>query len=380
MKILHICSYLYPALTYGGPAKVVYDLSKSLSKNSTVAIYTTDVWDQRRRIQVTERIKPSKSLKVLYFPNIINSLAYSIRLFTGFGMIARFLKDGKTYDVIHFHDVYILPQLVIGYICLLIKKPFVFSPHGVLDPVRTTRRSLIKKLFWLIAKPIVSRASSIIATSTKEAKDLKHMGFENVIVIHNGIPDEKLTKIKPFSMQLSSKKTLLYVGKLHPQKGLIELIKAYKKVQDRYHLIIAGPDDGALADLLAFRQKNNLSDVHIVGYVDDAQKKGLFKVSDLFVYPSYAEGFSISILEALQAGVPVLITEDCNFPDVRTHKAGIIIPGKNIEKELVSVLKKIPTIKSFKSTYGKRAMKLIRTDYSIERMAAKCQSVYEAIV
>jgi glycosyltransferase involved in cell wall biosynthesis len=380
MKILQVCSYLYPALTYGGPAKVVYDLSVALSKDNNVTIYTTDVWDQHRRIRSNEKAKSKRAFRVLYFKNLVNNWAYSARFFTGFGMVIQFIKEMKQFDITHIHDVYIVPQLLIGYICILAKKPFVFSPHGVLDPIRSVRRSFIKKIVWAVAKPVLNHSRMIIATSDKEARDLKKIGLKRIEVIHNGIPNTSKIKIKPLTLKLSSKKTILYIGKLHPQKGLMELMAAYQQAEKKYQLIIAGPDDGSLNNLLSFKQKNDLTDVHIVGYVDDAQKKSLYKVADVFAYPSYTEGFSISILEALQAGVPALITKGCNFPEVEQHHAGIIIPGKNIKKELVSALTKIYTIKSFRSTYGKRAIQLIKDNFSIEQMATKCLHAYETII
>ena len=86
-RILEVVSYFFPALSYGGPAKVVYDLSKELSKKNQITVYTTDVWDEERRIKESEKLKNSQNFKVCYFLNIINSLVFSQRFFTGFGMV-----------------------------------------------------------------------------------------------------------------------------------------------------------------------------------------------------------------------------------------------------------------------------------------------------
>lgn len=377
MKILEVCSYLYPALSYGGPAKVVYDLSAELAKKHQVIIYTTDVWDQQRRIKNTEKLPAKRLLRIEYFKNVVNSWAYTARFFTGFGMIVHYGKKWQSYDVVHLHDVYIIPQLLIGYMALWHRKPLVISPHGVLDPVRSQRRSLVKAAVWLIAKPLLRRATVLIATSDKEATDLCTLGLKNSIVIENGIPQLTTKPSHRFSNLKTTKQTLLYVGKLHPQKGLLELVKAYATVADKYQLIIAGPDDGLLKELIAYKNTHHLADLQLVGYVTDTDKRALFALADLFVYPSHAEGFSISILEALQAGVPVLITKGCNFPRVAEYAAGTILPGRNLVKELTMFLKSYQPTSAQSKKQQQNARQLIADYYSIGIMAAQVEKLYE---
>jgi glycosyltransferase involved in cell wall biosynthesis len=377
MKILQVCSYLYPALNYGGPAKVVYDLSIELSKNNLVTIYTTDVWDSQRRIKRNERLKSKKNFQVVYFENLLNGLAYTMRFFTGFGMVIKFIKDFKKTDVVHMHDVFILPQILVGYIAVAIKKPLFVSPHGVLDPVRFQRRSLIKRLLFSIVEPLFHKAIMIIATSPKEAKDLKKLGFSNVLTIPNGIP---LNNVKPshqYSRYKSKKITLLYVGKLHPQKGLFELLQAFEKTNNAFQLLIAGPNDGSVHEIQNYIQDKKLSDIHLLGFVNDKQKQELFELADVFVYPSHAEGFSISILEALAAGLPVLITDGCNFPEVREFDAGFVVKNEDLIKQLKQALMKISRSPNDLKTMKKNAKKLVKDKYTIDRMAQHFEHLYQ---
>jgi glycosyltransferase involved in cell wall biosynthesis len=281
--------------------------------------------------------------------------------------------------LLHIHDIFILPQIIIGYLAILNKKPLIISPHGVLDPVRLERRSLFKKTYWLIVKPLLKNANYIIATCEKENNDLKRLGLKKTLVVYNGVLKLKVKVGKKYQhFKAKDKTTLLYIGKLHPQKGLVELLKAYRQVQNKYRLLIAGLDDGIEAKLKQYIFIHKLKDVYFLGYVDDVAKKELFQIADVFVYPSYSEGFSISILEALSEGLPVLITDSCNFPQVEERKAGWVIETTNLTQQLMVSLKKLDP--SLLETFSQNARRLIDSEFSIERMTSKIEQIYESAI
>ena len=381
MKVLQICSYLYPALAYGGPAKVVFELSKQLSKKHIVTIFTTDVWDESRRISSAEKLQNFRQLKVVYFPNIFNTLAYTMRFFSGFGMIPAFLRQSKNFEVIHIHDVYIIPQLCIAVLANIFGKPYVITTHGVLDPVRLKKKSAIKQLLWPLAKFTLQHARVVIAVSENEAKILRSLGINSVYMVSNGIADVRVQPSAKFKKYASKKLiTLLYVGKIHPQKGLKNLLLALEKSpESKYQLLIAGPDDGQLNELLQITQKLNLANVHFLGFVNERQKQELFSLSNLFVYPSYAEGFSISILEAMQAGLPVLITQACNFQTVEENKAGYVVSNKNLTHQIKMVLRSTQLTKAQLNFKGQKARRLQQQAYTVDHVAKLHEKLYMTI-
>lgn len=381
MKILHICSYLYPALTYGGPAKVVYELSKEQSKLHQIVIFTSDVWDQKSRISKKQKLKSSKNFQVFYFSNLWNQLVYKYRFFSSFGMIFEFIKIQKSVNVIHFHDVYILPQLFIGLLAMLMNKPYVISPHGVLDPVRVKRKLVLKSImFTFLANPILKRANCIIATSEKERRELIKLGFSKVKTVWNGISKPNLKPSNKFKYLKKSKLRLLYIGKLHPQKGLIELLEAMVSFQDQAELVIAGPDDGIKPKLKSIIAKNSLANISFIDYVDEHEKAELYSKSDVFIYPSYDEGFSISILEAMQARMPVIATKGCNFPDIKTYQAGYIVDNQNLKTNLTRTIALTIKNKDKLKKMGKHASELITSKHSISQMAFNTINIYEQFI
>ncbi len=381
MKILQVCSYLYPALNYGGPAKMVYDLSVELSLKNGVTIYTTDVWDQSRRISKSEQLKGNKYLHVKYFKNIFNSFAFKLRLFTGFGMLIKFITEYKKFDIVHIHDVFIIPQLLIALCAICFKKPLFLTPHGILDPVRLQKKTIIKQLLLPIVYFILKRATQIIAVSKKEESDLKNLGLKKITTVYNGIPKLDISPSKRFrSLKNNKKLTLLYIGKIHPQKGLKEALIALKKSNLDAQFIIAGPNDGGQKELEEAIKQYVIPNVYFIGYVNDGEKKELYQMSDLFVHPSYAEGFSISILEALQEGLPALISDGCNFPEVEANKAGYIAKIENLETDLRRIFNLIAKNSTHLREMRNNSIKLIKNRYTVSLMSKQTYLLYEKYV
>jgi glycosyltransferase involved in cell wall biosynthesis len=376
MKILQVCSYLYPALNFGGPAKVVYDLSRELSKKEKVTIYTTDVWDKNRRISESEKLQCKHNLVVKYFRNIINSIAFKLRLFTGFGMITDFTLNYKKYDLVHIHDVFIIPQLFIAVLAIIFRIPLFYSPHGVLDPIRLKKKTFIKKLLLPISLFCIRKSHGVIAVSNQESNDLQSLGISNIFTVFNGVSDLNVQATNKFKFIKNDLINFLYIGKLHSQKGLIETLRSFAKSKINARLILAGPDDGIELKLKELIKLHNIKNVHIIGFVNDKEKKELYNLSDIFIHPSLAEGFSISILEAMQEQLPVIISDGCNFPDVKTHNAGYIVKIKNLEKELVQLFTLIIKNKVDLKEIGINGAKLVKNKYTVANMAKSIKRIY----
>ena len=377
MKILQVCSYLYPAMSYGGPAKVVYELSRELSQHHQVTIYTSDVWDQERRIKAQEKLKSSSALKVKYFNNWWNRAAYQYRFFSAFGMVGQYLREFKQFEVLHLHDVFIVPHLLIGLLARLFHRSYVVSPHGVLDPVRREHKSLLKMIVYsLLARPVLMAATYVIATSEVEARQLRKIGCAKVVVVWNGIAGDRSRPTNRYHFD-HQKKILLYVGKLHPQKGLVELVRAAADFPDQLQLVIAGPDDGIKSKLDQLISQQRISNVQFLGLVNEKEKAELYQKSDVFVLPSYNEGFSVSLLEAMNAGLPVLITTGCNFPDVIKYNAGQVVPVKNLQSQLKQALSRLIADRVNLVSQGQNASRLVKRQYLVKTMAKRMVQVYE---
>lgn len=381
MRILQLIPYFWPARTFGGPAKVVYELCEELGRKHNIMVYTSDAFNKERRIRQSEKIKNSKKLKIYYFKNIINSLVFSQRLYTNFGIIPAYLKNREKFQVIHINDVFGIPQILVSMFARFFNNPYIVSTHGVDIAGDKNKRVSKAILYKVFIKTMLLRANYILATSPAEARLLRVLGFNNVKVVYNGIsllkykPSEKFSKYNKKDVF-----NLLYIGRINALKGLSELIESLEKVDFPIQLLVAGPDDGEKHNLIRKITNAGLNGkVHFLGVVNEKEKSELYGISDLFVYPSKLEGFSISILEAMANSLPVLITKACNFPDVEKFNAGAIL--KNIDERGL-VAKKLEYFFRNKRKLNKmsaNARRLVTQKYSIQKMAKNIEKIYETL-
>lgn len=191
--------------------------------------------------------------------------------------------------------------------------PLVYTPRGMLEPWALRQRWLKKKAFLLsYLKPILNCADLLHATSVEESETLRGLGLRQPIaVIPNGI-DLAAERLRPaVRPPLASPRRLLYLGRLHPKKGLENLLRAWARI-DRggWRLSIAGIDEGAhQSRLVSLAKEYGIDDnVEFPGPQIDAEKWRFLANGDAFVHPSFSENFGIAVAEAMAAELPVVAT------------------------------------------------------------------------
>jgi glycosyltransferase involved in cell wall biosynthesis len=241
-------------------------------------------------------------------------------------------------DVLHGHGFYVGTNFIFGREAGRQKKPLVYHVHGIFEPY-ILRRSRWKKrlVHWLFEDANFRRARLWRALTSKEADQIRSCGFNGPIaVIPNGLNPGEFPKPVDLNAPIATPlvkslaKTalrLLFLGRVHPKKGLDLLLPAWAKLSTLtkdWQLVIAGPDEqGYLAHVRELARSLGLQDqIVFTGPVTGRSKILLLHSSDLFVLPSYSEGFPMSILEAMACELPVIATRACNFPGIAEAEAG----------------------------------------------------------
>ncbi|HEY5552488.1 MAG TPA: glycosyltransferase, partial [Opitutaceae bacterium] len=172
-----------------------------------------------------------------------------------------------------------------------------------------------------------------------------------------------------------SRKVILFLGRIHPKKGLPLLLSAWSRAT-RFHadweIVIAGPDEeGHRAQLEAQIDADGIRDsVRFVGVVGGAGKLAWLRAADLFVLPSHSEGFSVAILESLASRAPVLATHACNFPAIETTGAGWLCDAEagSLGRALDAALSSDAAERSQRGLAGRA---LVERDYTWSAIARK---------
>ena len=389
MKILQIVPYFYPAWSYGGPAKLAYDTSIFFSEQGhQVTLYTSDAYDKESRMPKSLHIN-KKNLKVHYFKNFNNFLTYNYNIFFTPGLFLRAIFEVKKFDIIHIHDFYTLQNFWVGILARIYGIPYIVSVHGCLEDKRMMQRSLFKKIFYnLYGLKLLKYASRVIATSKNEVEAYKLHGIQKdkIILLGHGIDmlefETKKTKSQckeHFNLE-KNQLVVTFLGRIHKIKGLNLLVEAISQIRNKLvTFVIAGSDDGYLSELEFLIKKFKISNrIKLLPACFGKEKSMLFKASDIFVYPSYSEGFSLGILEAAASGLPLLITTGCHFPLVAKARAGIIVePSYDVLK---NGLNKLLDSANLRKEYGENAKRLVKEKYSMSYIGNTLLGIYEKLI
>jgi len=214
--------------------------------------------------------------------------------------------------------------------------PLIVSPHGMLDDW-ALKRAAIKKMVaaHLFENKRLSLAGCLHALCEAELKAIRKYGLRNpVCTIPNGVdipePDGEPPNWRPVVPR--DKRIVLYLGRLHPKKGLDSLIRAWSVVQrqnsrraNEWTLVIAGWDQLGYESKLrqVVKESGVESSVHFVGPQFGVARVRSYYEADAFALPSLSEGLPMVVLEAWACKVPVIFTPACNLENWVTKGAAL---------------------------------------------------------
>lgn len=237
-------------------------------------------------------------------------------------------------QVCHVHGIWLAHSLAATRIARQMGKPVVCSAHGMLEKWDLANKRLKKQIYSaVLERPSLRRSSCLRALSEQEAIDYRAFGLKNPIaIVPNGVGE--LSKVDASNFlaefpQLSGKRIVLFLGRIHRKKGILDLLRAWPDVVRRHsdaHLLIAGADydhtRAAATQIVAdFKMQNSVT---FCGVLSGNTKLGALSIATVFCLPSYSEGMSIAVLEALSIGLPVVISRACNVGGVAESGAGYI--------------------------------------------------------
>jgi glycosyltransferase involved in cell wall biosynthesis len=279
-----------------------------------------EIWHFQQRVEVPT-VEVHDGLRVVHLPQSRpipggGALSGLLRLptRTSRAWVADRLPQVRLF---HFHSVFQPENLWLSHLGL----PYVLTPHGGYSPLVLQNRNMHAKrlIMKAVEGPFVRRAQLLQAVSDGEAAELRALSARTpVVVIPNGV------SLPEFGALSADRRPIwLYIGRLAVEhKGLDLLLRGYALALARNahlpHLVMAGPDfRGGFAKLKRMVSDMGLQHhVSFPGALDDVGKRHYMSQASLFVHTSRWDGLPIAALEALAAGVPLLVTPGTNLADV----------------------------------------------------------------
>lgn len=290
---------------------------------------------------------------------------------------------GAMPDLLHVHGLWMYSSVASRRWSRVTGRPYMVTPHGMLDPW-AIRNSAWKKrtALWAYERQHLEGAQCLHALCDAEAEAIRKFGLRNPICIVPNSVDIDMPETAPKGPTRSH--TLLYLGRLHPKKGLVSLLKAWHRFGGRlgrggtWELVIAGWDQGGHEDELRHLVDGleMCDSVRFAGPRFGPDKTALFRQASAFILPSLSEGLPMVVLEAWSHGLPVLITPQCNFEEKLAGGAAIYIEP-NPDGVLNGLLRLAAMSDVDRRQMGECGLRLCRERYSPGATAQKITRVYD---
>jgi glycosyltransferase involved in cell wall biosynthesis len=335
-----------------------------------------------------------------------------------FGYAPGFLEELIAYepDITHTHGIWVYPSIATNRYNRRTKTPYIISAHGMLDRW-AIENSRWKKVIahFLYEGAHLRGAHCLRALCEAEARAIRDLKLPNPIaIIPNGIDLPEPVKpgaagsIPPWTSCVEpGRKVMLYLGRIHPKKGLVNLLRAWAEIKkskiedlksDKWILAIAGWDQGrheqelkVLCDelglawsdvrergakILERRTGSGEQEVVFLGPQFNEGKAACYAQCDGFILPSFSEGVPMTVLEAWVNSKPVLMTPQCNLPEGFSTGAAL-----KIETTVASVTDGLNEFwrmsDAERSALGSRGYDLARQRYAWPRLAQQMKELYE---
>ncbi len=387
MKVLHVIPVYEPAWQAGsGVVRAVSQLCRGLSSlGIDVTVYTTDCGIERSpNIPLNQPVNVD-GVRVFYFHS------EKFRFFR----YSKALKETcrrtiKGFDIVHLASFWNYPGIPAGAEARRQGVPYVISTHGTLAWYDLNRHPIRKRLYLsLVERRNLQQATAIHYTTQIEKEDIAWQLDNPSFIVPNGINFAEFDDLPPKGKartQLglpTDSIVITFLGRLHRHKALDVFIPAFAEVAKFYPqvlLLLAGPDNGHERFLRSLAKNLGLNHrVRFLGFLDSDRTKQLLAASDILELASWGENFGYTAVEAMGAGVPVLMSEHVGIcREVEADGAAFVVPvRKNV---IATKLKEMLSNAEGLKRMGKAGYASSRRRYEIKHVAKLMVIAYENIL
>ena len=335
-------------------------------------------------------------------------------------------------DLCHLHTLWMYPGIAMKNWSRRHNRPYMVTPNGMLEPWALANSGWKKKLAaFFYEKEMLQGAACLQANTLKEADDFRAYGLrQRIEVVPNGVDLPELLTTED-TESTEGKKRLLFLGRIHPKKGLLGALRAWAELRNspsairdsaEWQFVIAGWDQGgheaqlkALCGDLGLKiasvfshggtgntEGQNLklnsyklktpspeveaADVLFFGPAFGEEKDALLRSADAFVLPSFSEGLPMSVLEAWSYGLPVVMTPECNLPEgfakqsaleIRSGEGSFQGSDFSFQQGLRTL---IEMTEAQRWEMGMRGRRLVEDRFTWPKVAEQMMEVYESLL
>ncbi len=376
MKILHVCRGMANS---SGTTHIVRNMTEELARLGA----ETDVF----------HVAKPQGNPVLPDAGLVRSREFPMTLpFNNPGVSLPFAAEihrrVRDYDIVHIHAVWNFPTWMTMRAAGRAGVPFVVAPQGSLED-RALSINRGRKAFYArrVELPWLRQAAAIQALTRMEARQVRRFGIRAPVArIPNGVRPGDFGNGESVAFRAKhgiggDRRILLFLGRVHPKKGLDLLAGAWRRIHDRVpdaDLVVAGDDGGTGYRRTAESLFAGLPRVRFVGELRDREKVDALSAAAVFVLPSWTEGLPVAVLEAMASGLPVVITTCCNIPEVSEAGAGEVV--NTDAADVADAIVRLFANEERRAGTGRAARRLVERRFTWTRVATRSMKLYERIL
>ena len=344
MRILNVTETYAPFLEFGGPPVKVRALAEGLARRGHQVTVLTADWGLEKRAEFRDEEKETErspfgwrcrenGVEAVYLPTWLH-----YRQISWNPAVNPFCRERLgNFDVVHIFGLYDLLGPAVATACLRRGIPYVVEPIGMFLPI--VRNVWLKRIYHRVwGKRMLQGATVIVATSEQEIEELATGGIPpaKIVVRRNGVEaPESWPEPGVFRKQWGippEAAMVLFLGRLSPKKSPDLLLQAFAELKNQLEgiqlrLVFAGPDESRMKAQLerTAAQMGAGREVGFVGPLFGSNKWAAYRDADIFVLPSMNENFGNAAAEAIVAGTPVIVTEQCGIAPLLANEAGLVV-------------------------------------------------------
>ena len=425
LSILHVIPSV--ARSDGGPSRAVMDMCRALNAAGVGASLATTDADGPSRLPVELGAwSLREGVSTIFFPREYTDSFKVSRPFAEW-----LAANVEKFDCVHVHGIFSHACLAAARSCARLRVPYVVRPLGALERWSLRQKPVRKRLALALGgRALLRRAAAVHYTTARERRESESaLRLSNGIVIPLGVelprdphprpsatpsrvhwPVQRLPQVVERGTRGEDAVTILFLSRLHPKKGVELLLEAFAGIvldearssgassprrsgatplhklwrgdggEDRTRLVIAGSGDPAyekelhaLAEALGIAER-----VSFPGWLDGEAKSAAFAEADLFVLPSAQENFGLAVLEAMAAGVPVVVSRGVDLADeIQAENAGWVFDRS--AASLARVLREALPDEPERFSRGARGRELASSRFNWAGIARELEGLYRAV-
>ena len=364
MRIAHVLRLHSADAIFGGPTTVALNQLRELHRRGHETVLFTG-WDGQaefgdvgdvRAFPVRQGV-PGAGLPGLVAPGLTAALRQAL----------------PHLDVVHIHLGRDLVTVPAG-LAALGNRPLVAQTHGMIGPDRRLRARV---LYRAGARRTLLGARRVLALTDTESASLQQVGVlpDRLVTVPNGVP---VPTSGPVARPQAEAPVVLFCARLHPRKRVLAFaamaLELRGRLGDAARFVVAGPDDGDLAALTGFTEQHP-GVVDYIGPVEPSRVGELMSTATVYVLPAVHEPVGMTVLEAMAAGCPAVVTDSCGLAtDLARARAGVVTDGSS--RSLADAVAGLLADAHFRSDTVSRGLSLLRRQFSVSAVVDRLESVY----